>query len=283
MPDIYLLLIGIFTLAVGPLVHQLARFAGFMLGALDGFVLVAISGLVLLHVIPESMALAGWPAILGGLVGLLVPTLIEHRLHGLARQAHMVALTVALVGIAFHAFVDGLALAESGGSAEEHGHPGLPLAVILHRLPVGLTIWLLLRPLYGMGAALATLGLIVLATVAGFFLGETAWEGGGNQVRGIFQALVAGSLLHVVVHRSHAGESRLHTGLGGVGGFVLLWMILWNDGTETTGLKEVGLMVLAGLFLLALWRRGSQLFAGGHQHHQHSKSTPEATHHLPRS
>ena len=54
----------------------------------------------------------------------------------LARQAHAVALLLALVGIGLHGFTDGLALGQGG-----HEHAGehmLPWAVVLHRLPVGL-------------------------------------------------------------------------------------------------------------------------------------------------
>ena len=63
---------------------------------------------------------------------------------GLASQAH--GLLLALVGIGLHGFTDGLAL----GHGHEHaGEYMLPWAVILHRLPVGLMVWFLLRPVYG--------------------------------------------------------------------------------------------------------------------------------------
>ena len=236
-PDTYLLLLSLVVLGIGPLLHHLARRAGVMLAALDGFVFVAIGGLVLLHVIPQSLELAGWVAVVGALLGLLAPSWVEHRLHGLARQAHLVALLLALVGIALHAFVDGLALVNphrEGAVAEGHV---LPMAVILHRLPVGLTIWFLLRPAYGPRAALATLALIGLATTAGFFLGEVAVGDMASGGRGVFQALVAGSLLHVMVHRSYpiadGGRERVggvEAGLGAAGGLALVWALADDHG-----------------------------------------------------
>ncbi len=226
----YLLVLSLLALAIGPLLHQLARVTGSMLAALDGFVFVTIGGLVFLHIVPEAYHLAGWPALLAVGVGLLGPGLVEHRLRGLARQAHAIALLLAVAGIGLHAFTDGLALGQGG---HEHGHAGehlLPMAVVLHRLPVGLMVWFLIRPVYGLRLALATLALIGVSTVLGFALGEAAVGGMANDGRGFFQALVAGTLLHVVVHRSYPVDEkfstlkarRRHAGLGAIGGFILI-------------------------------------------------------------
>jgi len=226
----YLLVLSLLVLAVGPLLHQLARVTGSMLAALDGFVFVTIGGLVFLHIVPETYHLAGWAALVAVGVGLVGPGLVEHRLHGLARQAHAIALLLAVAGIGLHAFTDGLALGQGG---HEHGHTGehmLPMAVVLHRLPVGLMVWFLIRPVYGLRLALATLALIGVSTVLGFALGEAAVGGLANDSRGFFQALVAGTLLHVVVHRSYPVDEksstpqarRRHAGLGAIGGLVFI-------------------------------------------------------------
>lgn len=226
--EVYLLVLSLLVLAVGPVLHQLARVTGSMLAALDGFVFITIGGLVFIHIVPETYHLAGWPAFAALALGLLGPGLVEHRLGRIARQAHAVALLLALAGIGLHAFTDGLALGQGG-----HAHGGehmLPMAVVLHRLPVGLMVWFLIRPVYGLPLALATLVLIGVATVLGFSLGEAAIGGMANDGRGLFQALVAGTLLHVVVHRSYPiAESssspsarRRHAGLGAVGGLALL-------------------------------------------------------------
>ena len=132
---------------------------------------------------------------------------------------------------------------------------------------------------------MATLGLIALATAAGFAVGGTVFEGVDNRISGMFQALVAGSLLHVVMHRSHphgeeiapATRGRLQAGLGALGGLVLLWGITWNHGAESIVWQGGGILGLGGLFLIILWRRGSHLYGSGHEHHQSGRSG--ANHH----
>jgi uncharacterized membrane protein YraQ (UPF0718 family) len=138
--------------------------------------------------------------------------------------------------------MDGLVLG-GGREGESHAHHMLPMAVILHRLPEGLMVWFLVRPLYGLPKALATLGMIAISTLAGFSLSELVAASIEHQGRGLFQALVGGSLLHVVMHRSYpvspddTGPRRLQAGLGALGGLVLLWAITHD--TEA-GLAQAG-------------------------------------------
>ena len=232
-----LLALSMLAVVVGPLAYQVVRVAGYMLAALDGFVFIAIGGLVLFHIIPDSIALAGWPAVVGPLIGLTVPTLIEHRLRGLARQVHAIALLFGLTALALHGFTDGMALVPAVASGDTHREHMLPMAVLLHRLPVGLTVWFLLRPVYGMWPALGALSLIAATTAAGFGFGEGVSDVLQSQARGVFQAVVAGSLLHVVIHRSyplasragaedgHGAANAVHAGIGGAAGLGLLWLI----------------------------------------------------------
>jgi len=235
-----LFLLSLLALAAGPAVYQLARVAGYMLAALDGFVFVAISGLVLLHIIPESFALGGWVAIAAGLVGLMLPGAVEHRLTRLAPRVHAVALLLGLLAIVLHAFSDGVALTAASAGAADHRQHMLPMAVVLHRLPVGLTIWFLLRPLYGIRAALGVLMLIAVATGAGFASGSAVVGALASQGRAVFQAAVSGALLHVVVHRSYPltesvseGTQRSWSGgIGAVGGLALIWGITFGHGVD---------------------------------------------------
>ena len=221
-----------------------------MSAALDGFVFVAIIGLVLIYILPDSVALGGWWALGAALIGLLAPSVMEHRLRSLAGKVHTLALVLGLVAIALHAFTDGLALTTAASA--EHGGSGhmLPMAIVVHRLPIGLTVWFLLRPLYGLRAALATLLLIAVATTTGFVSGGTfaaVLESGAGF--GVFQAFVAGSLLHVVLHRSYpvaglGGDSaRWQAGLGAVGGAGLLWSM-------TAGAHALGPTALAAIEVL---------------------------------
>lgn len=220
--------IGVAVLSLGPVLHRVALRMPFTLPVLDGFIFVAIGGLVLQHSVMESFHLAGWPVVPVALLGFVGPTIGEKVLHRAAHHVHRAALTLAMAGLAFHAALDGLALARS--ATPEAGITALALAVILHRIPVSLTIWVLLRPPYGVAAALATLGLVGLSTVAGFFAGGPLLGDSPGPGVGLFQALVAGSLLHVVVHRSPLqsghGAWRLPEGLGALAGAVLLWTIM---------------------------------------------------------
>jgi hypothetical protein len=228
--DLHLLAVSLLALTVGPVLHQLARIKGTMLAALDGFVYVTMGGVIFMHIVPESFELAGWWSLLALLAGLLGPGLIEHRLRGLANQAHSVALCLAMLGIGLHGFMDGLALGHAGS---EHEHHMLPMAILLHRLPVGLAVWFLLRPTYGLPRAVGLLALIGAATLMGFALGEAAVGGLANQGLGLFQALVAGSLLHVVAHRSYPIEeaastpraAKRHAGIGALVGLFFLWAL----------------------------------------------------------
>lgn len=77
--EIYLLILSLLVLAIGPVLHQLARVTGTMLAALDGFVYVTIGGLVFLHILPETYHLAGWPVFIALALGLLGPGWVEDR------------------------------------------------------------------------------------------------------------------------------------------------------------------------------------------------------------
>lgn len=261
-----LLALSLLVLAVGPVVYQVSRFTSAMSAALDGFVYATIIGLVLIYILPHSIGLGGWVAGVAALTGLLAPTVLEHRLHSLARQVHNLALLLGLVSIALHAFTDGLALtAVAAGDSVAHADGGhmLPLAVVVHRLPIGLTVWFLLRPLYGIKAALGTLMLIAVATAFGFASGEafaSVLESGTGF--GVFQAFVAGSLVHVVLHRSYpvagAGTdaARWQAGLGALGGGVLLWSM-----SSAHDLGATALAALDVLHALALQSAPALVFA----------------------
>jgi uncharacterized membrane protein YraQ (UPF0718 family) len=261
-----LLVLSLLVLAVGPIVYQVSRFASATSAVLDGFVYATIIGLVLIYILPHSIGLGGWPAAVAAVTGLLAPTVLERRLHNMARQVHSLALLLGLVAIALHAFTDGLALttvtASENATAVGGGHM-LPMAILIHRLPIGLTVWFLLRPLYGIKAAVGTLLLVAAATAVGFASGDAlagVLENGNGF--GVFQAFVAGSLLHVVLHRSYpvvgAGtdSARWQAGLGALGGGVLLWSM-----TSAHELGPQALVALNVLHSLALESAPALVFA----------------------
>ncbi len=182
-----------------------------MLSLLDGFIFVAIGGLVLVYLLPESFSVGGWVTLLFALGGLFGPTLIERAFRRAARRVHIAAMVLGLTGLCLHGLMDGSALAPHHHAHLGHAHL-LPFAVIIHRLPVGLTIWWLLRPAFGVRVAASVLGLVGLATIAGFALGTFFTADLSSGGLACFQALVAGSLLHVVFHQPHLDDTKCGCG-----------------------------------------------------------------------
>jgi len=221
-----LLLISLLALAAGPVLFRIAGKAQGSMAGLDGFIFVAIVGLITIHIIPHAIAAAGLGAIGFAVVGLLGPGLVERLLHKAARQAHTITVVLAIVGLTVHAFFDGAALAEP---SVESGGQMLAVAVLLHRLPVAVTLWGVLRP----GSLLIAAGALIalgVATVLGYGAGHEFAHMLDEQWLGFFQSLVAGSVLHVVLHRPHPDISPLATGRGrfyaGAGAVIGLGMVI---------------------------------------------------------
>jgi len=165
----------------------------------DGFMYVAVPALVLWQVVPHVWASHGLLAIGVFVLGLGTPALIERISHRLAPHADNLALLAGMSGLSLHAFLEGAALVSNGIQ--------LGLAVILHRIPVGLTVWWLLRPRRGFGGASIGIAAILAATVAGYAAGARFFGDGHGGV-GLYQAFVGGSLLHVVFHQSRRDHSH---------------------------------------------------------------------------
>jgi uncharacterized membrane protein YraQ (UPF0718 family) len=213
---------SIAALFVGPVIHRLADRAGRAYSLLDGFVVVAVLGLALLEIVPLGVELAGWPALVAVTAGVLLPNLAERRFGG--TSTHRAAAWAALVGMAFHAFTDGLALIGTHVHGNSHA---LEWAVILHRVPVGLAVWWMLTSPgqaehSGQRRGLVALCTIAGATLLGYVLGGATTVLEDSSLVGVLEAFVGGLLVHVVSHgigspRSRlAAEHRVLTGFGGV-------------------------------------------------------------------
>ena len=202
--------ISIAALALGPIAYHLADRARSMLTVLDGFIFVTIGGLITLSILPESIRTGGWLSVAFVLAGFAGPTVAENVFRGTAKRTHVAALVLGLVGFALHALLDGVALGE-GDAAASVRSGSLAVAVVVHRFPVGLTIWWLLRPPFGARVATLALGSVVGATALGFFLGTPILAAGVSTAAiAWFQAFMAGSLMHVVFHRPHL-DGHSHT------------------------------------------------------------------------
>lgn len=205
---IVLLSLSVGLLALGPILHLLWGRVRWALSMLDGFVLVGVGGFVLLHVIPEAVETAGIWGILIAILGVIAPLLLGRLQRMTEEQAHHYAMWLALLGVGVHALLDGIALSVSGSSSSghHHGSEALIAAVLLHRLPVGLMIWIWGRTLLGTKRTVMTLIAIGIATLSGFFLGGQMPVIPGGFGYALFQALVAGALLHVLLHRHEDDE-----------------------------------------------------------------------------
>lgn len=272
-----LLIASIGALLAGPLIYRFALSRRWMLSLLDGFIFVTITGLVVFYILPGNIELAGWWAIPAASIGMFGPSLSERLFHRKAEEAHLAALVLGLSGIVLHSFVDGAALVDSTGG-HPHGRDSLlPTAIILHQLPVALTIWWLLRPIYGFGTAMGVLALVGGAIAAGYGFGSFFLSALSGSGLGLFEAFVAGSLLHVVFHQPHADHSRSdevltvtapsrgrsywHEGTGALIGIVLLAAFLGGSAPEESagGLGTAG--VGATFLTLALQSAPALLIA----------------------
>ncbi len=223
--------VSVAALLVGPGIHRIAEREPVTMAALDNFVLVTIVGLVALEIVPGALQLAGLPALLALIIGVLGPALADGPLHRASRGTHRTAMVLAVLGMAIHSFTDGLALA-SAHVAGGRSH-ALEVAVIAHQLPVAVAVWWLLSPA-GLLRACAAMLLLGLATILGFLLADRSLEALAPAWLGLLQGLFAGLLLHVVAHRTHTADaelrSRIAASLGGLAGLGLLALLVFDAG-----------------------------------------------------
>jgi len=195
-----LLILTLGAILGGPALYAFARTQPRALSFLDGFIFVSISGLVLLDVLPETIEAGGLVSGLCALAGAALPSVFERAMRRAQHLAHGAALLLSMFGMVLHHITDGAALS----IAAQGGLPNpLALAVVIHSLPVGLLIWWLLYPSFGFRLPALALLAMCAAAIVGFSFGPQIdhWAG----ARGIawFQALVAGSLIHVIFGRPH--------------------------------------------------------------------------------
>ncbi|MCG6200068.1 permease [Psychromonas antarctica] len=231
-----MLLLSIFALFLGPITYRLFQRQPGWLDLLDAFIFVTISGLVFLHILPEILHTGGFMVLLLMAMGMLAPSWIEKYFHRAAHQAHQTTLFLGVLGLVLHASIDGSALIVS-----EADHTGwlLAIGVLLHRFPVGLTIWWLLRPQYGRLLPLAILLTMSAATLGGGLLAGDSLLQLDGQWLAWFQAFVMGSIMHVVLHRPYlhghahvhsahetSNENRYAAGIGSLLGVIVLASVL---------------------------------------------------------
>lgn len=189
---------------------------------LDGLVMVAIPGLIFLEFVPSAIGEWDWSVLLALAAGFALPVAAEKTTRHAGERTHRWALVAGLAGVALHAALDGAVLSTLSPDAPI----SLPLAAILHRLPVGLAVWWLVTKEENRRAAIGALALLMAATVGGYALAGAGALGmaGSGGVR-LFQAAVGGSLVHVVMHQRDVVSGlpdRRREGWGAVAAAALL-------------------------------------------------------------
>lgn len=192
-----LLVLSLVAIAFGPVAFAFVPLKHNAWKILDGFVLIGIGGLVFFHIFPESYAQIGWFAIPIIILSFFGPVFLEKLKSKVALTAHNITLMLALIGILLHEFSDGIALASPQNLMASKA---LPLAVILHRVPVGMMIWWLLKPTYGTKTVVRIIFLLVITTITGFFCGQKLFSSIDPGWFSIFEAFMGGALLHVLFH-----------------------------------------------------------------------------------
>lgn len=197
-----LLFFSLVAISLGPTLYQLYTFNRKAIDFVDRVVFLVVGALVVFHLVPHSLEKIGWLSFPLLFLGASIPAIIEKGRDSLHERAHKTTIVIICVGMLMHALLDGMALM----MPHDHQHDadfGLPLAIILHRLPVGLTIWMLARPLYGFYKTVSIIAIMCIMTILGFFLNSLISGLVDHSIAGAIQSIVSGSLLHILFHRPH--------------------------------------------------------------------------------
>lgn len=186
------LILSIAALLLGPVIYAAGSRNRLLRRTLDALILLTIAAIIAVNIIPEALKHGGKLAIAVLVLGIVFPMLLERLFRTATDAAHLVIVAIAALGLLIHAVIDGVALLPESGT-------GLAHAIVLHRLPVGMALWWAVRPNFGKMIAVVVFALVILATIAGYFVGESIIEMADIRTIAMLQAFVSGSLMHVVV------------------------------------------------------------------------------------
>jgi len=213
--DMVLVLLNIVILWLAPLIYWFASRHKAAWRTVETLTQVSIVGVVSLLLMPECVELAGFIVVVPALFGLLFPTFVERLWVRQATQVHNLSLYLVIIGLAIHGLMDGVGLAlPEHGHGHAHSHETgefLSLGILLHQLPVGLLIWNLFYKKRGWFFSFSLLLFLGLATIPGYYLADSLIAMCDETWLAYFQALIAGSLLHIVFDRHDDGHSHIHS------------------------------------------------------------------------
>lgn len=202
---------------------------------LDGLVMLTVPGLIFLQFVPAAVGQGDWSVVIALLAGFALPVVVERTTRRIGAHAHKWALLAGFTGFLVHAALDGAAIASLP--------PGVPaslgLAIILHRLPVGVAVWWLATREIDHRAGIAALAGLVLATVGGYALLAAGHQPAAtSEPLTLYQAIVGGSLAHVAMHQRPTATSVLDRSREGWGAvvaaalLVLVFVFRIEDGAD---------------------------------------------------
>ncbi|WP_437315310.1 permease [Sorangium sp. So ce385] len=200
--------LSIVGLATGPLLVALGRRRALPTSALDGLTLGLVPTLVLARHLPHAVEEIGPQAVLWTALGYVALSLTEHRRRD---TGEILGREIAFSALAVHALLDGAGLALAAAAADG-GADGLLIAsaVLVHRLPEGLSLAARFLPAWGWRQLALRLGLLGLLTLLGALLGQRLMDGLPHASLEVFIALGLGVLLRLVVH-THEAPPRSQT------------------------------------------------------------------------
>ena len=217
------LIAAILALAAGPLLEAGTPARRGIGPLLDGLTLAAIPSLVVLEFAPTAIEGREWGILVALVVGFLLPVAAERGARIVSRRAHRWALLAGLSGFVVHAALDGAAL----GTVSTGASASLPLAIILHRLPVGVAVWWLTVREMDRRAGIAALIVLMLGTVGGYVFGAGVDRiAGDSGMLTLYQAAVGGSLVHVVIHQRRTALTASERRREGWGAILALALLL---------------------------------------------------------
>mgnify|MGYP001826556998 CR=1 FL=1 len=185
-------LLSTIALLLGPFIYAMGRRNATAERLLDAFVVLAIAWIVGVHIVPEVIATGGVAAVGVIAIGMAFPCVLRRIFHLASSQMRFTLLSLAATALALHAIIDGIALLPAMGDP-------LSVAVILHRLPIGMAIWWTFRPAIGRTAAITAFAILIAATAFSYFLADPVVDMLENRTLAYFQAFVSGSLIDLVV------------------------------------------------------------------------------------
>jgi hypothetical protein len=249
-PNLPWLIFALLALGGGPLLAGVLERRAIFRASLDGFVLFMVAGLCLTALFPHAYDAIGiWALPLMGL-GLVLPHFAEKRLHDHRHGEPAALLWLAFAGLLFHAALDGATLGITG-QATEHatagGQDSVALAILLHRLPVGLFVWWSMRPRWGSRGAGTVLLALGMSTAVGYAVGTGLHDLASGWGGGALHALLAGGLLHISVGhgpltRGHGPPQSSHRRAAALGSLAAIGLFALIPAEDAGGFMRRGLM-----------------------------------------